>query len=477
MTSAAFPSSDRRFYGAHHDVFEVTLHEPDAAVRRLPEALVQDLWRTQRFDAAAMRTTDDLPITVLDPGILNGDGGPDFRNAHVRIGDTEWHGDVEIHVTSGGWFEHRHHLDARYDSVVLHVALHADLWTGGLLRADGSPLPEVVLYPHLGESLRGLLHAFHTRPAEGLLCAEGWADVPDTVRHPYLAELAQERIRAKTARLATTYLHTPDLEQILHERMFAGLGYAKNTEAMTLLARRVPLALVRQLDDPLDIEALHLGAAGLLPAPADLLGADRLSADYTMDLMHRFDRLRLRFDVRSMPRTQWQFFRLRPPNFPPLRIAQASALVAPGGPLRRDALGLLIEVTRAEEPATALRDVMRVRPGAFWDTHFRLEKATALRDPGIGQSRADALLINAIVPVLLLYAEQTGDPELDAALHEVLRGMPPEKDEITRRFADLGTRPKDALAAQGLHQLYRTRCAETRCLTCAIGQHLLQRRT
>ena len=462
------------FYGVHNDVYEVTLHEPSSPGPQVPEALVQDIWHAQRFDSIALVTSDGTPITIVDPGTPNTDSGPDFTGACLRIGETEWRGDVEIHTTSSGWFGHKHQLDPTYNGVVLHVALCADIWTGGLLRADGSPLPELILYPHLDTPLRRLLYEFYTRPAGDLPCASGWSRVPETVSEPWIQELAVERMRAKKDRLAATYLYTPNLDVLLHERLFAALGYAKNADAMTNLARCLPLSLVRRITDPLDLEALHLGVAGLLPTPADLLDSDRATADYAMDLRDRFERLQLQFEVPVMDRTAWRFFRLRPANFPPLRIAQAVALFRPGRLLHHDPLGQLARALRTKDPVKALRATLYSTPGAFWETHVRLEKTAKLRDPGTGSARLDALIANAVAPVLLLHAEQTDDPTLEAAVFDVLRHLPPAQDEVTRRFAALGTKPKDALAAQGLHQLYRTRCSEARCLTCAIGQFLLE---
>ena len=467
------PEATPLFYGVHDDVFEVTLHEPTGAHPRVPEALVQDVWRAQRLDHAVLHTADGTPLTVLDPGTLNTDSGPDFANAHLRIGETPWHGDVEIHTTSGTWLDHKHHLDARYNSVILHVTLHADIWTGNLLHSDGSPIPELVLHPYLDTPLRQLLYQFYTRPAGDVLCAARWTDVPETIRTTWILELASERIQAKKNRLAATYLHAPNLDALLHERLFAGLGYAKNAEAMTTLARRLPPALARSIPDALDREALHLGTAGLLPTPADLLHSDRTTADYAMDLRERFERLQLQLEIPVMEHTAWRFFRLRPANFPPLRIAQAAALLQPGGLLHDDPIGKLTQALHADDPVDALRTALRATPGAFWETHVRLEKATKPRDPSVGRSRLNALIANAVVPVLLLHAEQSGDLAFEAAVLELLRQLPPEKDEVTRRFAALGTRPKDALAAQGLHQLYRTRCTEARCLSCPIGQFLL----
>ncbi len=462
------------FYGVRNDVYEVTLHEPSGPSPQVPEALVQDIWHAQRFDSTALVTSDGAPITIVDPGTPNTDSGPDFTGACLCLGDTQWRGDVEIHTTSSGWFDHKHHLDPTYNGVILHVTLCADIWTGGLLRADGNPIPELILYPHLDTPLRRLLYQFYTQPAGDILCADGWSRTPEAIRKPWIQALAVERMQAKKDRLAATYLHTPDLDTLLHERLFAALGYAKNADAMTALARRLPLTLIRRITDPLDLEALHLGVAGLLPTPADLLDSDRATADYAMDLRDRFERLQLQFEIPVMERTAWRFFRLRPANFPPLRIAQAVTLSRPGRLLHRDPLGQLARALRTKDPVKALRAALYSTPGAFWETHVRLEKTTKLRDPGIGTARLDALIANAVVPVLLLHAEQTSDPSLEAAVYDVLRHLPPAQDEVTRRFAALGTKPKDALMTQGLHQLYRTRCSEVRCLTCAIGQFLLE---
>lgn len=466
----ALPLPRTHFYAFADTVYELSLHEPGTA-RRIPERLLQELWLAQRFDAAALTTTDGTPLRVLDPGRLNTDSGPDFIGARVRIGTTEWAGSVEVHPASGGWFDHRHHRDPRYNAVVLHVALEADIWTGTLRRADGTIVPELILLPHLGAPLRRLLHGFYTRPRQELPCAAGWAHVPAALRDGYVETLAGERMAARQAALTAGAL-----EDHLHERLFAGLGYAKNTEAMRLLARRVPLALARRLPDPLDREALHLGAAGLLPSPADLLDSDRQTADYVMALRERFERLNHRLALPVMERTTWLFFRLRPANFPPLRIAQAVALLHPDPPgLLHDApLDRLRRALAADRPVQALRALLRAEPTPFWRTHVRLERATRPRNPAVGRTRADALLVNAVAPVLLADARLRGDAAQARRVREVLRRLPAPSDEVTRRFTALGTAPTDALAAQGLHQLYQTRCRAYRCLTCPIGRYLLE---
>lgn len=467
------PTVHTHYYGDQDQVFAVTLHEPALDLTAVPEALVHDLWAHQHFARQALQTTNGVPLQILDPGTPNTDSGPDFHNAHVRIGSTDWHGDVEIHLASSGWFDHDHHTDPRYNSVVLHVTLTSDLWTGGLLREDGSPLPELLLRPHLTTSLRRLLYQFLTTDHDALPCASWWADVPTRRKDDLIGRLAAERMQIKASTLAERFLETPQLDALLHEQLFAGLGYAKNTAPMTDLARRLPLSVLRTIDDARTLEALHLGTAGLLPAPGDLLEADRATADYVMDLRHRFERLQVRHDLVPMERTQWRFFRMRPANFPTLRVAQAAALTAPGGLLRQDPMGRVLEALGAEAPLKALRGLFDAPISTFWETHVRLVAATKPRSPNIGRRRRDTLITNAIVPILLLYAEQHAAPALHRAGIDLLKHLPAERNHILRRYKNLGTDVRNAFRSQGLLHLYKTRCTEGRCLTCPIAHHLL----
>jgi hypothetical protein len=445
--------------------------EPPPDTADVPEALVQDLWAQQRFDTEGLTTTDDETVRVLSPGDLNTDAGPDFRNAHVRIGGMDWRGHVEIHNTSSGWFEHEHHTDPRYDSVVLHVTLHADVWTGGLLRSDDSPLPEVVLYPRLETPLRELLHAFHTRADDDTLpCASRWDEVPDDLRWDWISHLAQERLGRKRNQLDA---EDGSLDEALHERLFVGLGYAKNDTPMSTLAERVPPESLRRIEKPQNREALLLGTAGLLPEPGDLLEADRETADCAMDLRDRFRRLQVRLGVSPMASTAWTFFRLRPNNFPPLRIAQAAAWYADGALLNDDPLVKLRAGLDRDDSVAALRQALAATPPDFWRTHYHLTKRAKEHDPSLGTSRIDTLLVNAVAPVLLLDASRRDDDAQATTVLDLLRSLPASGDRVVRRFDDLGTEANSAFDAQGLHELYRSYCTEGGCLECNIGQHLL----
>jgi hypothetical protein len=242
---------------------------------------------------------------------------------------------------------------------------------------------------------------------------------------------------------------------------------------MSTLAERTPPDALRTLEDPRDREALLLGTAGLLPEPGDLLETDRATADYAMNLRDRFHRIRVGRNITPMASTAWTFFRLRPSNFPPLRLAQAAAWYADGQLLADAPVARLRAALTADAPVAALRSALQATPPNFWRTHYHLTKQAKAHDPSLGTSRINTLLVNAAAPVLLLDADRRDVPSQADAVFNLLRTLAPSRDRVVRRFEDLGTDTHSAFGTQGLHHLYRTYCTQGGCLDCDIGQHLL----
>lgn len=471
--SPASPSLSYRDIRSTHEL-SITLHEPDARVSSIPEAVIHDIWKCLRFTQVGLKTTAGEAVEIWHPGAHNTDAGPDFTEARFHIGTLCWTGDVEIHRTSGEWIEHRHHEDARYDRVALHVTLVSDRHTGTLRRSDGSVIPEIVLYPLLNASLRSLLHRFYSKPAPDFFCAAHWPEVPQSIKQRLIRTLGIERLRDRKMALAEAYLRTPDLDQLLYERVMRALGYSKNADAMEELARAVPLRRLRALTSRQDAEALLLGAAGLIPSVRDLLGADRATADYVMDLRARFDCLQIAEPVVPMKPTVWKRARLRASSLPVRRIAQAAALVSRGGFLYRDPLGRIGRAACDEHARSKLRAVLtEVTPSEFWRTHLRLDRACKPGRASMGQNHADTVLINAVLPTLLFHAEQTANIPLEKRVLALYEQFPSSTDSVTRRYERLGTKAANALESQGLHQLHRTRCQPGHCLPCDVGQFVL----
>jgi hypothetical protein len=461
------------FYAFDEEVVAVKVHEHNVQSARIPEALVHDLWHRQHFRRNEIETTDGRPVSILYPGTPNLHDGPDFIDARLVIDGVTWSGNVEIHLSSADWYVHRHESDARYNSVILHVTLEADTWTGNLKRADGSVIPEIVLFDHLQTPLRSLVYEFRTRRPDGLPCA---AQFVRTTRDDILAVvsgLARERIRSKYQSMHSALEAGFSETEVLYTRSFAALGFAPNAAAMAELALRIPLAVARSLRDRRELEALYLGTAGLLPFPSELLEADRETADYCIELRDRYALIRRYCKVDEMNRESWRFSRLRPANFPTLRIAQAIAWFLPGGLFHGDPRRILTEALQTEDPLLEVRKRLRAVAGPFWDQRVRPDRLAKSSAPALGRDRIDTLIVNVVAPWLLLFGERCGDAFLSQRPFDLFDRLSCAQDEVTRRFAALGFKPDTAYEAQGVHQLFRTRCTQGRCLTCPIGRKMI----
>jgi hypothetical protein len=458
------------FYGLGDNIVEIGFHEPSSPLA-VPEALTQSIWEQGRFVRRDLKTIDGRSVEIRAPGLPNPDAGPDFLRARIRIGDMEWTGDVEIHNTSAQWFEHRHHLDTRYNSVVLHVTLQADMWTGRLTRADSTTVPEIVLHPLLESTLRSLLYHFHSRDRRPIPCAGSWQSVDDALKDAVLDQMGVQRLRSRLEALPR-HPSEVQLERVLYERILASLGYSKNAAPMVDLARRIPLCVARSVD-PEDLEALFLGTADLLPSPADLLNADRATADRAMEYRHTFERLRHVMRLEPMRREEWLFFRLRPANFPPIRIAQAAAMIRPGGLLHANPLRTLRRVCLDTRPVRALRKSLEITLPDFWENHIRLDRRSRASTGTIGRQRIDQIILNAILPILSLLPREPGGPDYSHIAVDLARRLPAERNEVTRVFENLDTEPRSALHSQGMYALYHGSCLAARCLSCPIGGKIL----
>ncbi|GAB5534376.1 MAG: DUF2851 family protein [Rubricoccaceae bacterium] len=421
---------------------------PSEDVTRVPEVIIQDLWARGVFSQDDLCTASGEPVQILDRGRINHDSGPDVSNARVQIGDVVWAGDIEIHRTSSEWEAHGHHTDPAYDRVVLHVILAPDARTGTLTRADGSDLPELTLLDALDRPLRQLVRDFYLCPTGAPHCRARWNEVPETLPLKWVRALGAERLREKAHALADAYNRQPDPDALLLRAVFRALGYAANADTMEALADRVPLELVRTLSAE-DTHALLLGLAGWLDREEDLFDAP------TRDRAGRFEVLRTTHELAPMNRAAWRRGG-RPANAPTRRIAQAAALLGPGGLFRNEPIRQLADALKTS--ARAALKLLRTPPS---DGSSKL-----------GRGRAEAVLTNAVLPVLLLDAEIREIPDMEALVLSAMDSLSAEHDRVTRPFEDLGLAATSALESQGIHQLARAYCEAGRCASCPIGQAL-----
>lgn len=470
------PEHPQRFYAQDKQVFEVKIHEPTHSTFLPPEAIIHHAWESLRFNSAHLVTTDNQVIKIVRTGTHNSDSGPDFLNAHLVIDGILWTGAIELHIYSKDWYKHKHHLDTRYNNTILHVTLFRDSKTGKLKREDGSTLPELVLHPLLHISLRSLIYYRINEQPPSFPCENHWKHVPNSIKRSWIQTLTNSRLTRKASETSRFYLQHPSLEAILHLYLFRALGYRKNSDPMAELARRIPLSISRELRSTEELEALHFGVAGLLPKSVNKNDLSIEAVRYIELLQDTFQALQKTYAIPVMSGNSWLFFRLRPANFPTIRIAQAVYWLSTGGLLNHDPVGQLYTILlNSDDPLRSMNSRLESSPSSFWNDHYHFNNSAAYQKRLIGKSRLRKLFINAIAPLFMFIADQNNEPALEEKILRILKDIPPEKDHITRMFTTPGFSLSNGMMSQGIHELYSNYCSVARCLNCKIGQYILNK--
>jgi hypothetical protein len=429
----------------------------------MQEDFLHYVWQHQYFDKADLRTTDGQLVTVLKPGLRNFDAGPDFLSARLQLGDVEWNGAVELHIKSSDWHRHQHQQDPKYDQVVLHVVYEADQ---RVHRLDGSEVPALSLAPRLApELLRTYEKLVETAVIpDRLPCAPLLGAVPGITRVSMVERALLERVEQKAVMVTELHQHLGhDWEATAYHALATAFGFQKNSEPLARLAKALPLAMLRRhRHDARQLEALLFGQAGLL-AETEETKAD----EYITGLRQEFEFLRHKYSLlgTALAAHEWNFLRLRPANFPPVRLAQLAAVLH-ARPALFDAL-----LTAADVPT--LMRFFQVPTADYWRTHYR--PGVLGKVPALGKSSIQVLITNVVVPLRVAYARHVGQPELVESAVALLSGLPAEHNHVTDAYAAQGFGHRSAADSQGLLALHRGYCAPRRCLHCAIGSRILQR--
>ncbi len=427
----------------------------------MKEDFLHYVWQHQYFDKTDLRTTAGEEITVLKPGQRNADAGPDFLNARLRLGEVEWNGAVEIHLRASDWARHNHQTDAKYDQVVLHVVGTAD---ADVARTNGSVIPALALSSRLAPELLARYEALLLAPAAAMLpCAPLLGQVPELAKIMMTERALLERVEQKAAVLTALHQHlADDWEATAYHALCAAFGFQKNSEPLARLAKAVPLPVLRRhRHDQRQLEALLFGQAGFLAE-----NEETATDEYIRDLRqeHEFLRHKYSLGTSALAVHEWNYLRLRPANFPPVRIGQLVGLL--------HARPALFDALLTAQSVAALADFFRAPAPAYWRQHFRPGRPGNV--PGLGQSSVELLIINLVVPLRVAYARHTGQPALVESALTLLTELPAERNQFTDMYAALGFENRTAADSQGLLALHKGYCLPRRCLQCAIGTRLVQ---
>jgi hypothetical protein len=421
----------------------------------MKEAFLHFLWRTRRFDATALTTTQQQPLHIIRTGQHNTHAGPDFFNARINIDGTEWAGNIEMHLRSSEWAAHGHQNDAAYDNVVLHVVWDDDQ---PVRRPDGSLVPCLSLR---GRVQAGLLNNYQRllHEQDWIPCAKAIGEVPDLVRHNWFDRLAAERLELKTGALLHALETTENhWEEAFYRILARSFGLKVNSEPFEMLARSLPWAVVtKHRHNLFQLEALLFGQAGMLEGVFQEEHPRQLAKEY------RF--LRHKYQLVPIPASNWKFLRLRPASFPSIRLAQFARLLHQTEHL----FSQLLETDTLQE----LVPVFQVELDGYWHTHYRFEQTSEPRPKRIGPDFMQVLAINTLVPALFLYGKLRHRADCQEKALRWLDELEPEENTIIEGWKTLGIRPRNGADSQALLHLKQHYCDQRRCVECAIGSCLL----
>jgi hypothetical protein len=467
-----------------------------------------------------LQTADGKSLKVFDVGQLNSDGGPDFCNAKIKIDGVTHSGDVEIHRTVFEWLQHQHQEDPRYNKVILHVVLETTSDAPATLVHSGRQIPILVLGKFLSDSIQAVWQKAildeRAYKSETIRCFSMNSVLTSDEIDLWLVKLAVERLEIKLRRFderlnqlayehrmilhewrrpygelplegehkeippPLTELTQKDLskkelwEQILYEGVMEGLGYSKNRDPFVRLARNITLKIIveRQLAiDPIILEALLFGAAGLLPKNAGI--KEKETRNYLRGLRKQWKELRLQYHGEILHAADWQFFPTRPSNFPTIRLAAACLLIKKilANDLFHSTIQTLKANISASEKEHKLIQLFSIESNDFWKHHYNFDKAASTNVTALGTSRIRELVINAVLPIALLYARIFKDKSVREGALGVYQSLPmAENNSITRLMEKQLLKGKLSLknvsSQQAVIQLYKFYCAEGRCSDC-----------
>mgnify|MGYP002658306922 FL=1 len=419
------------------------------------EQLLHYVWKHKIFPLKELKTTTGQQVEVIDTGLANTDAGPDFFNAKLKLDGVLWIGNIEIHERSSDWFKHGHHADAGYNSVILHIASEIDT---EISRSNGERIPQIQLIcpEAVRTNYKELLETDSYPPCYRII-----PSLPPFSAHSWMTALQMERFAQKATLLNERLKRCQgNWEDAFFITLARNFGFGLNGDAFETWAHRLPFRAVdKHRNDLFQIEAIFFGQAGILE--------DSDGDGYYLRLKKEYTYLQHKFGLIPMDASLWRFLRLRPANFPHIRIAQLACLY-------HRAYGLLSRIMETET-LQGVRDILKGGTSEYWLTHYTFGGSSPSRPKTLSNTSLDLLIINTVVTFLYAYGLHKGNRVLCARAGSFLEELKAENNYITRMWEQCGMKASNAADSQALIQLKKEYCDKKKCLYCRIGYEYLKR--
>ena len=420
------------------------------------EQLLHYVWKHKIFPLKELKTTTGQQVEVIDTGLANTDAGPGFFNAKLKLDGVLWIGNIEIHERSSDWFKHGHHADAGYNSVILHIASEIDM---EISRSNGERIPQIQLIcpEAVRTNYKELLETdsyppcYRIIPSLSPFTAHSWMSALQMERFEQKATLLNERLKRCQGNWEDAFFIT----------LARNFGFGLNGDAFETWAHQLPFRAVdKHRNDLFQIEAIFFGQAGILE--------DSDGDGYYLRLKKEYTYLQHKFGLIPMDASLWRFLRLRPANFPHIRIAQLACLY-------HRAYGLLSRIMETET-LQGVRDILKGGTSEYWLTHYTFGGSSPSRPKTLSNTSLDLLIINTVVTFLYAYGLHKGNRVLCARAGSFLEELKAENNYITRMWEQYGMKASNAADSQALIQLKKEYCDKKKCLYCRIGYEYLKRK-
>lgn len=422
----------------------------------MKEEFLHYIWNQELFEKNCTAISGEQ-IEIIHPGTRNHDAGPDFLNARIKIDETIWAGNIEIHTDSSNWENHGHHQDAGYNNVILHVVQN---YTKPAKRLTGEFIPAIELRYN-----QNLLNNYREiiGNTNSIACENDLQIVHASKVDIWLSSLSIERLEEKTGFVSELLKQTNNSwEETFYIMLARSFGFHTNALPFELLAKSLPLAVLSKFhSSQKQLDALLFGQAGFLEK--------QLSDDvYYVELCKEYQYLKKVYKLKPVENHLWKFLRLRPINFPTIRIAQFSNLVWRSQHL--------FSKTLDAENLKELIKLLNCEAVSYWDKHYNFNVVSTSKRKVLGKNSIDLILINTIIPFLFLYGKMRNKPELQEKALQFMEEMKPEKSSIIGKWDALGITARNALKSQALIQLTNNYCKPRNCLYCQIGNEIIRKR-
>jgi len=422
------------------------------------EDFLHYIWKFRLFDKTELKTVEGESIEIYSAGLHNTHSGPDFHNARVKIGDTLWAGNVEVHVPSSDWHKHNHTNDNAYNNVILHVVYRDD---EPVILPNGRRLPTLELENRIPPDLYNRFHALVYGNQTIIPCEGSIKTVDEFTMRSWFTRVLIERLEKRSETVITALnLNRGDWEETFYQFLAANFGFKTNALPFELLAKSLPQNLLaKHKNNAMQIEALIFGQAGFLE--------DDLTDVYPQSLKKEYDFLRKKYSLTPIENHLWKFMRMRPQNFPTIRLAQFAALVVKSNHL----FSKILDIREIKGLRELFTDIP-VNP--YWDDHYRFDAPSKPMAKNLGASSIDVLLLNTLAVFLFSYGRHLQLEYYINRSMKLLENLPKEENNIIADFDVLGVKINTAFESQALLELRNNYCNFKKCLQCGIGNKILK---